>query len=131
MPAVVRWTLYDPIELVTYTFHINPFEGGSPQFRKKVNYQSTSAPDGLTLIFEGQDEVQEITWEGTILEQAHYDALYEWWAKRRQLLLTDDMGREFWVYLQTFEPKRVRAAHHPWKHTYSMKAVILDWELVG
>lgn len=125
--SVVRWTLYDPVELLTYTFHLNPNDGGSPQFAKRINFQNTSAPGGLTLIFEGQDEVQEISWEGTILEQAHYDALRSWWAKRRQLLLTDDLGRQFWVYLQTFAPKRVRAATRPWKHTYSMKAVILDW----
>ncbi len=129
MPGVVRWTLYDPIELDTYTFHLNPSEGGSPAFKKRTNYQNTSAPDGLVIIFEGQDEVQAITWDGTILEQAHYEALQEWWAKRTQLLLTDDLGRQFWVYLQTFEPKRVRAAHSPWKHTYTITAVILDWDV--
>lgn len=127
--ALVRWKLFDPVESVTFTFQLNPQSGGSPSFKKRINYQNTSAPGGLTLIYEGQDEVREIEWEGVILEQAHYEALYLWWDRRRQLLLTDDMGREFWVYLQTFEPKRVRSALHPWKHTYSMKAVILSWSV--
>lgn len=125
--AVVRWTLYDPVLDVTYKFHINPSVGGSPSYKKNINYQNTSAPGGRTLVFEGQDEVREIQWTGTILEQAHYDALYAWWEKRRQLLLTDDLGREFWVYLKNFEPKRERAIHSPWKHSYNMTAVILDW----
>lgn len=125
--ALVRWTLYDPMGGLTYTFHLNPREGGSPTYRKKFNYQNTSAPGGMTLLFEGQDEVKEITWDGTILEKEHYDALLEWWDKRRQLKLTDDLGRSYWVYLQNFEPVRVRAALHPWKHTYTIKAVIVDW----
>lgn len=126
--AVVRWTLYDPVEIVTYTFGLNPNDGGSPQAKKRVNYQNTSAPDGMTLIYEGQDEVMQIPWSGTLLTQAEYEALWEWWDKRRQLLLTDDLGRQFWIYIQTFEPRRVRAATAPWKHTYSVTAVILDWD---
>jgi hypothetical protein len=125
---VVRWTFYDPVDLETYTLHLNPREGGNPQHRKRINYQNTSAPGGMTLIFEGQDEVRELTWDGVILEQAHYDALYAWWDKRRQILLTDDLGRQYWIYIISFEPKRVRAAHHPNKHEYSMKALILDWQ---
>lgn len=125
--SVIRWTIHDPVELETYEFHLNPREGGSPQYGKRFTYQNTSAPGGLTLIFEGQDEVQELSWDGVILEQEHYDKLLEWWDKRRQLLLTDDLGREMWIYIQSFQPKRVRSALHPWKHTYSCKAVILSW----
>lgn len=125
--AVVRWTLYDPVDDLTYTFHLNPSEGGSPQHKKRINYQNTSAPDGQTLVFEGQDEVRDLQWDGVIREQAHYDALYAWWDKRRQLLFTDDLGRSYWVYLISFEPKRMRAVRAPWKHQYVMRAVILDW----
>lgn len=128
MAFVVRWTLYDPVELVTYTFGMNPVEGGSPEAKKRVNYMNTSAPDGLTIIYEGQDEVMLIPWSGTLLTQAEFDALWQWWDKRRQLLLTDDLGREYWIYIQTFVPKRVRAATAPWKHTYTVTAVILSWD---
>ena len=128
---VVRWTLYDPIDLVTYTFAKNPTSGGSPQGKKRINYQNTSAPGGRTLIYEGQDEVMQIPWEGTLLTEAEYNALWTWWDKRRQLRLTDDLGRQFWIYIQSFEPRRVLAATAPWKHTYSIQAVVLDWSVVA
>lgn len=125
--SVVRWTLYDPVAIVTYTFALNPNLGGTPSRRKRITYQNTSAPGGLTLIYEGQDEVSELSWDGTLLTEAELIALNSWFDIRRQLLLTDDLGRSFWVYIQTFEPKRVRAATAPWKHTYSMKVVVLSW----
>lgn len=124
---VVRWTFYDPILLETWTFDINPNTGGSPSFEKKINYESTTAPDGKTLIYEGTDEVQTIEWSGVILSQGHYETYIDWWQKRRQILLTDDLGRQFWIYIKTFTPKRVRSALYPWKHDYDVRAVILDW----
>lgn len=124
---VVRWTFYDPIEVETYTFEINPNEGGSPSYKKTVGNQSTSAPDGKTLLFEGQDEVQTLQWSGVILTQAHYDKYVEWWQKRRQIRLTDDLGRQYWIYLTSFEPTRRRAATRPWKHDFNATATILDW----
>lgn len=122
-----RWTLYDPLELVTYTFAINPKGGGTPPRKKRVGYQNTSAPDGKTIVFEGQDEPRTISCEGTILDQAMLDALVEWFDKRYQVLLTDDLGREMWVYITSFEPKRVRNAERRWKHEYTLQATIVDW----
>lgn len=122
-----RWLFYDPVEDETYTFEINPNDGGSPQFAKKITDQSTVAPGGKTLLFEGADEVQTLEFSGVILEQTQYDAFRLWWAKRRQIKVTDDLEREYWVYIKTFAPKRERAIHHPWKHSYSVTAVILDW----
>lgn len=126
MPAW-RWTVYDPVTAVTWTFPINPHAGGTPSRRKRIDSQNTSAPGGKTLLFEGQDEVQEISCDGTILDQALHDALVAWWEKRYQVQLTDDLGRVMWVYLKTFEPKRARNAERPWKHQYTITAVILDW----
>lgn len=127
---VVKWTFYDAVEDTTYTFAINPNDGGSPDFQKNINYQATTAPSGKTVISEGLDKVQELTWSGTILDQAQYNAYITWWQKRRQIKVTDDLGREFWVYLVSFTPKRVRARSHPWKHTYDVTASILDWTAV-
>jgi hypothetical protein len=124
---VVRWQFYDPVATETYTFEINPNAGGSPTYKKSVNYQNTTAPDGKTLIYEGQDEVQELEWSGVILTQTHYDKYIEWWQKRRQIRLTDDLGRQYWIYLTSFVPNRVRASSRPWKHEFTATAVILDW----
>lgn len=125
--AVVRWTFFDAVTSSTYTFAINPREGGAPERNKQLVYQNTAAPDGKTLILEGRDEVQKLEFSGVILEQAEYDAFNTWYEKRHQVKVTDDLGRQFWVYLTSFKPKRERAASHPWKHTYTVSATILSW----
>lgn len=125
---VVRWDFYDPVEAETYELELNPNEGGSPSFKKTFTYANTSAPNGKTIIFEGQDEIQKLEWSGVILTQSHYDKYVEWYQKRRQIRITDDLGRVYWVYLEAFTPTRVRARSHPWKHNFQVTAVILDWE---
>jgi hypothetical protein len=124
---VVRWTFWDPVAAQTYEFELNPVEGGSPPYKKKVSYENTSAPDGKVLIYEGQDETQTMQWSGVILTQEHFEQYVDWWHLRRQLRLTDDLGRQFWVYITAFEPTRVKAFSHPWKHRYTVTAMILDW----
>jgi len=127
MAAVVRWKFDDLTTLATYTFEINPASGGSPSFEKNLVYENTLAPNGHALIYEGQDPVRELTWEGVILTQTHYQTYVDWWDKRHQIKLTDDLGRQYVIYIKSFQPKRERAVHYPWKHSYTVTAVILDW----
>jgi hypothetical protein len=124
--TVVRWTFYDPTTLVTYTVPINPNDGGSPSYQKSIARQMTTAPDGKTLLFEGADQVQTLEFSGVLIEQAHYDAFVTWFNKRHQVKVTDDLQRTFWIYITGFAPKRQRAAKAPWKHQYSVSALILD-----
>ncbi len=127
---VVRWEFFDPVLSSTYVFDVNPNDGGSPSYEKTITQESTSAPDGKPLIFEGQDQVNRLEWSGVILTQAHYDAYVTWWQKRRQIKLTDDYGRQFWIYLTSFKPTRRITGQrtYPWRHDFNVTAVILDWE---
>lgn len=125
--AVVRWTFYDAAESETYEFEVNPREGGTPSYRKNIVYQNTLAPGGRTLIFEGADEPMKLSWAGVILTQEHHETFVDWYYKRHQILLTDDLSRQYTVYISAYEPKRERSALHPWKHSYTMEATILDW----
>lgn len=125
--SVTRWTFEDLVLDEEYQFEINPNDDGSPVLAKHVNYQNTCAPDGKTLVFEGRDEPQTGAFSGTILSEDHYDAMVTWFKKRHQIRVTDDLGRQMWIYITKFTPKRVRSAVHPWKHTYSVDYVVLDW----
>lgn len=123
----VRWTFYDPTGPTTYNFPINPNEGGSPELRKTISYQNTSAPDGKVLVFEGRDSPPTMSFSGTLLTEAQYEAFETWFQKRRQIKITDDLDREYWIYITSYAPKRVRARNYPWKHTYQIEATIIDW----
>lgn len=125
--SVVRWSFYDPFTTDTYVFEINPNDGGSRQFKRNFAYQNTAAADGKTLVFEGRAQQQSVDFSGTLLTQAQFDAFQTWWAKGNQILMTDDLGRASWIVIEEFTPKRVRAVQYPWKHTYNIKATVVDY----
>lgn len=125
--AVVRWTLFDPITVETYTMQVNPREGGTPNRKKNVQWTNTTAQAGKTLIYEGRDEARTFEWTGVILTEQHLMDLEAWFLKRRQVQLTDDLGRQYWIYIIDYTPTRRRSALHPWKHDYTMRAVEVDW----
>lgn len=126
---VQRWVFHDLQTDALYTFTVNPNEGGTPPLQKKIGYQATTAPDGALIAFEGRDEAQASEFTGTILYRQQYDAMINWFGRRHVIEMTDDLGRIFTIYIQSFEAKRVRSASHPWKHTYSVKYLVLGMEM--
>lgn len=122
--AVVRWVFEDPETLDEYTFEVNPSEGGSPNFEKKVTEIPTVVGDPL--IFEGARPLQKMQFQGVILTEEHYNAMVEWFNKAYPLIVTDDLGRSFRIYITTFSPTRQRAVHYPWKHSYTVNYILLE-----
>lgn len=125
--AVVRWTFMDPTDSSTYEFDLNPSEGGSPTYQKTVTYSNTAGQGGRVLMFEGRDAVKQFTVSGTILREAHYNAMITWFSKRHSLILTDDLGRDFPIYITGFTATRKRSALYPYKHSYTLTYTELDW----
>lgn len=125
--TLVRWTFHDPVEDVTFTVPMNPKEGGTPPNRKKILYEATTAPDGRAIVYQGQQDPKPIEWSGTILSEAHLDAMNEWTDKSRQIKVTDDLNRESWIIIRDFVPKRQKSWSHPWKHDFTLTAIIVDW----
>lgn len=121
-----RWVLTDATNSSSYQLHVNPNAGGTPSLTKSITYEASAAPDGATLAFEGRDSPRKIEVSGVILEQAHLEALELWAAKRHPVTLTDDLARVFDVYIESFEPTRVRKGNNPWYHTYSLKMLVVS-----
>jgi hypothetical protein len=124
--ARIAWELHQYSTLETYELDINPSDGGSPSYNKTLTTSNTTAPGGKVLIFEGADEVQQISVTGTLLTEALYDKFIEWWDKRTILRLTDDLARVYDIYITSFDPQRVRSVTHPWRHTYTLNYVIIE-----
>ncbi len=124
--TVVRWTLSDPVTSATYVFHINPASGGAPQYKKTTGHQSTTAPGGNVLRWEGADEPQVLSIQGTILEEAHYQAMVTWWQKRYPVVLTDHIGRSMTIYITEFLPETAWVGTHPFRHKFTMSYTVLS-----
>lgn len=125
--TVVRWIFTDLSTSTSETFEINPRDGGTPAYEKNFQYTSTAAPNGKTLVFEGIDKPQTIEFSGVILTQTQFNLFYNWWNKRNQIRITDDLGRQFVVVMESFAPVRKRAIHYPWRHDYTIKATVVNW----
>lgn len=124
---VVRWKFFDPVDSTTTAFEVNPNEGGSLLLEKPIVARSTVAQGGVTILFEGNKPVQQIVFSGILYSETALNVMVDMFAKRHQIRLTDDLGRQFMIFIDKFEPKRVRARHSPWKHTYTITATIVDW----
>ena len=121
--AVQRWTFYDGT--TTVTLEVNPASGGTPDYEKNISEHGTTAADGVPILFEGSRPPKHLEFSGKVLTQTHFEMLRDWWAKSTPVRIVDDLNRTFWVYFRSFKPNRVRSALHPWKHEYSMEAIVL------
>lgn len=124
--ARIPWRWDDLTEGTVEYMALNPNEDASPSYQKTLTKATSTAPDGQVLLFEGQDQPVTFNFSGAILTEAHYDFLYTAWSKRHPVMLTDDLGRSWLIYIETFQPKRQRSATYPWKHTYQMTTVVLQ-----
>jgi hypothetical protein len=124
---VVKWVFNDPVTLESWTFDINPSDGGTHSYNKTFNYSNTSAPDGKVIVFQGRDQPKKMEFKGVILTEEEFDAFVEWYEKSYQIEVIDDLNRSFFIIIETFQAQRRRAVQHPWKHDYSVTATIVDW----
>lgn len=120
----VRWVFNDPAVPETYTVPLNPNSMTSPFREKAIDLAVTTAVDGQALVSEGQARPVNWQFSGTILTQAHYDALFKWYSKSKRFYLTDHYGRRFTVYFTDYKPIPKRSVGYPWRHDYTITAIV-------
>lgn len=123
-PGLPRWRFYDSVVDETYVFEINPDSGGSPTYGKRV-VKSTTQADRSSLIIEGSPPAQNIDFSGVSLTQTQLEAFVNWFNRRRPIKLTDDLGRQWTVYIRSVEPDRKRNLSEPYEHHYKISTVVL------
>lgn len=122
---VARWTFEDASVPETYEFPINPVEN-SYSLKKDIVQQKTLAPDGQTILFEGRDEPRNFSFSGTLLSAAQHNKFIEWFEKRRQIKVTDDLGIETLIYIVGYSTERGWRQSHPNRRTYTVEAVVVE-----
>jgi hypothetical protein len=125
-----KWVLSDPVTAETYTFEINPNQGGSTPLQKNITSYTTTADDGQIVLYEGADQPQLVQVQGTLLSQAQLTNLIYWYSKRRQVNLTDDLGRVTPVYFATFTPTRKWTVQSPWRHDWTAQFYVVGPQAV-
>ncbi len=120
-----RWQFYDPVSTERVDFEINPNEGGTPELKKNILTQVTTAP-GVVVLQEGRDVPQQGTFTGTLLTESQLAMFNEWFSKRWIVEMTDDLNRTFEIYITGVQVKRERAVQYPWKHSYTVNYVVVN-----
>lgn len=118
----VAWEFYDGT--TTYRLPVNPNAATMPEKKRNLTYQPTSCGGQIT--YEGRRSPNILSFSGDILEEGQYNAFRLWMYKRKQVRITDDLDRSFWVYLTSFSPTRQKSQEYDWMMTYSAEAFILD-----
>ena len=134
----IAWVFYDPVTDDTYRMPVNPNNEQSSRSVQKSQkfavaagrYDDPSATpssyNNVTLIYEGPDEISRFNFSGVIYTQIEYINLFSWAEKPNMIHITDDLDRTFEVYVVSFSTERRRSKKFPWKHNYTMEAVIKE-----
>lgn len=105
-------------ETDSYTFLINPNDGGAATIQKSISMTQTVGPNRVNILQEGQNQAPTLDFSGFILEQTQLEALETWYDRRTLIKVTDDLGREYYGVFNKFTPKRIRRASNFWYHQY-------------
>jgi len=129
------WRFYDDVLDETYFWPVNPKEdSGSHAITKAFNYQAQAAQrrtsgnvDTVDALVSVQAvEQSAFSYSGFVYDQQQFDALVSWCNRGYPIYLTDDLGREFLIYVTGLELSRVRSRQNPFKHSYQFTGIILE-----
>lgn len=118
----VAWNFFDGTN--SYDLPVNPDAASMPGPKRNIITKPTCA--GRQVMMEGKKEVGQISFSGVILEEEHLRAFEEWALKRKQVRITDDLGRKYWIYIKTFSPSRQKNNTYEWYHTYTVNGIVMD-----
>ena len=126
MPTRTPWKFEDLVALTEVNREINPAESDAAPIERSILYQSTAAPSGRVLMFEGRVKPRMMTFSGTLLTEDQFNVWKTWTQKQNQIKLTDHLGREYMIVLTSFKPKMNKTSFlYPWKHTFTADCVIV------
>jgi hypothetical protein len=130
------WTLYDPITTETYFFPVNPYEdAGSFNIEKSILWRTNSGlhQDGLgnvqisNIVYPGSDVQERFSFVGKTYSLTDYNTLEAWVNKDYELVLTDDLGREFIVVFENIQVQRVRGSkNNRDKLSYTINGIVIE-----
>jgi hypothetical protein len=126
--ARTPWGFLDPVTLDTYYMPVNPNEDlGSHSVRRNTLYTAQVAlrrtitnEDRVDTLMYQQGFVQEtFSYSGNVYNLQDFNDLTEWCGKDYPILMTDDLGRTFSVYITSLQTSRKRSRHFRYKHGYT------------
>lgn len=124
---MLRWVFLYSATGETYTPPLNPNAMTSLFPSRKITTQTATGVGGQVLMFEGNTPPQDWTFQGNILDEAHFEALRHWtYDIKQRIQITDHFGRPIVCVLTDFDAVPKRSVGVYWRHTYSVKAIVVS-----
>lgn len=130
--AVVKWRFEDPADsdpdTRSYTFAVNPNQMGSPYPVRAIQTLGVTAVGGNVLMWEGMRQPAQLTFGGTLLSYAQFEAMRSWvYDRKGRLFLWDHFGRRMTVVLHSFTPEPQKfSGRYYWRHTYTIECTVIS-----
>lgn len=120
--AHVAWTLTDNStgSPVVYSFPVNPNTFQSPGRQASISQESTTAPNGTTILFQGQDKAPTGSFGGAIMSASMLADIQTWANKWYVLTLTDDQSRTWDILITGLSLDRLRRATNQNRFNYQI-----------
>lgn len=124
-PGVTKWILQDKAPGgETYVFDLNPARMTSPFAPKMITPETTTAPDGQPVLWQGADRPHLWQFEGKIRLQSQYDAFVRFLELQRKFYLIDHRNRAWVVTFEEFSPEHIGRNNELNNYRYSMSAYV-------
>ena len=124
----LRWKLIDPSTSLPwdeYEFPINPLEFAPPRRSARIAQETSLAPDGGLVLFQGRDNAKTGSFSGIINSRSMYNQLRTWLNKWYPLKLQTDNDYLYNILVTGYEIDRVRRANNQHRYDYSVEVIFL------
>lgn len=118
-----KWRIYDGV--YSWNFDIGPSSAGNFSYKKNFSIQSTSGPNGSTVLFETPKDALDYSISGTIVEKGMFDSLNYWFNNSSLVHIVDDLGRDSRVFIVELNFKRSRKLQTNYFYTFDLKALVV------
>lgn len=110
--------------LGTWVMPANPDKMSSPHAPKGLSFLHTTAPDGVTHMYQGGNKSFEWTFSGIVLDKATHDTLRAYYALNRRFYIVDHRLRRWTVTVAKLDLVPRRVPGNDWAFDYSVTALI-------
>lgn len=130
--GVQRWQLRSVSDPASFTtVFVNPSEMSSPYPTRQVGFESTTAADGNTLVWEGPMAPKDWQFSGVCLSHSHFKQLRDWvYAVPGKVVIRDHFGRDIVAVLREFDaipqPRTSLDPRRYWRHSYTISGLVLS-----
>lgn len=123
---MAQWTLidYSTGSAVTLTFDINPYKWEPPGRQANLKTETTTAPNGQRIMFQGHDQPSRGSFTGHSITQSFYTSLNTWKDKGYPMTLTDDQGNSWNVIITGWKWTRLKRTNM-WAYEYTCEVQIV------